>query len=123
DGSRKKANKPDLINEFNERHRRERLDDTDLSARIAAYELAFRMQATAPEAVDLSAEPDKIKEEYGLNRKECAEFAHRCLLARRLVERGVRFVQVYCGGGSQWDAPADLEGNHTKMCASCDQTT
>ncbi len=62
------------------------------------------MQATAPEAVDLSQEPEKVKEAYGLNRKETAEFGHRCLLARRLVERGVRFVQVYCGAGSQWDA-------------------
>src|SRR5262245_15906593 len=122
-GSRQQRNKLDLINELNERHRRERADDTDLSARIAAYELAFRMQATAPEAVDLSAEPDKIKEEYGLNRKECAEFAHRCLLARRLVERGVRFVQIYCGGGSQWDAHSDIEGNHKRMCARCDQPT
>ena len=75
------------------------------------------MQASAPEAVDLSQEPDKVKEAYGLNRKETAEFGMRCLLARRLVERGVRFVQIYCGAGSQWDAHSDLEGNHT-ACAS-----
>ena len=67
-----------------------------------------------PEAVDLSKEPEKPKEAYGLNRKETAEFGTRCLLARRLVERGVRFVQVYCGAGSQWDAHADIEGNHTQ---------
>src|SRR5262249_37615691 len=84
-------------------------------------ELAFRMQATAPDAVDLSKEDEKTKEMYGLNRKETAEFGHRCLLARRLIERGVRFVQVYCGAGSAWDAHADIEGNHTKMCLRADQ--
>jgi hypothetical protein len=115
--------KLELINALNEHHRQTRADDSELAARIAAYELAFRMQRTAPEAVDLSTETDKTKEEYGLGRKECAEFAHRCLLARRLVERGVRFVQIYCGGGSQWDAHSDLEGNHKRMCARCDQPT
>jgi uncharacterized protein (DUF1501 family) len=115
--------KLDLINRLNEHHRQARSDDPDLSARMAAYELAFRMQATAPEAVDLSRETAKTREEYGLHRKDCAEFAHRCLLARRLVERGVRFVQIYCGGGSQWDAHSDLEGNHRRMCARCDQPT
>jgi hypothetical protein len=113
----------ELIQSLNERHRQARLEDGDLAARMASYELAYRMQSAAPEAVDLSHESEKTKEEYGLNRKECAEFGHRCLLARRLVERGVRFVQVYCGGGSQWDAHSDLEGNHTKMCGRCDQPT
>jgi hypothetical protein len=115
--------KLDLIKQLNELHRRERADDSQLAARQEAYELAFRMQATAPEAVDLSKESEKTKEAYGLNRKETAEFGHRCLLARRLVERGVRFVQVYCGAGSQWDAHGDLEGNHTRMCARADQPT
>src|SRR5206468_7101561 len=68
-------------------------------------------------------ESAKTKEEYGLNRKECAEFGHRCPLARRLLERGVRFVQIYCGAGSQWDAHSDLEGNHTRMCGRADQPT
>lgn len=113
--------KLELMNALNELHRQSRAEETDLAARIAAYELAFRMQATAPEAVDLSGETKTTKEEYGLDRPECAEFAHRCLLARRLVERGVRFVQVYCGGGSQWDAHSNLEGNHSKMCARCDR--
>jgi arylsulfatase A-like enzyme len=81
------------------------------------------MQAAAPEAVDLSREPERIKEEYGLNRPECADYGHRCLLARRLVERGVRFVQIYCGSGSQWDAHSDLENNHRRMCTRCDQPT
>lgn len=116
-------NKLDLINQLNQEHYHDRADDSNLAARIAAYELAFRMQAAAPEVVDLSSEDEKTKEAYGLNRKECAEFGHRCLLARRLVERGVRFVQVYCGGGSQWDAHSDIEGNHTKMCLRADQPT
>src|SRR5262249_7858620 len=120
---RQQRNKLDLIRALNEHHRKARSEDTHLAARMAAYELAFRMQATAPEAVDLSQESEKTKEEYGLGRKECAEFGHRCLLARRLVERGVRFVQVYCGGGNQWDAHSDLEGNHSRMCARCDQPT
>jgi hypothetical protein len=120
DRQRKKL---DLLAELNELHRKDRPDDSDLSARMAAYELAFRMQATAPEAVDLSQETDRVKEMYGVNRPECAPFAQRCLLARRLVERGVRFVQIYCGGGSGWDAHSDLEGNHSKNCARCDQPT
>jgi hypothetical protein len=115
--------KLELIQQLNEMHRRDRADDTHLAARQVAYELAFRMQSTAPEVVDLSQESDRVKEAYGLNRKETAEFGHRCLLARRLVERGVRFVQVYCGAGSAWDAHSDLEGNHTRMCARADQPT
>jgi hypothetical protein len=115
--------KLDLIHCLNEHHLESRRDDTQLSARQAAYELAFRMQATAPDAVDFSREPDKVKEMYGLHRKETAEFGHRCLLARRLIERGVRFVQVYCGAGSQWDAHSDIEGNHSKLCLRSDQPT
>jgi hypothetical protein len=111
-----------LINELNEMHRQDgRLEDMELAARQEAYELAYRMQATAPEAVDLSKETEKTKEAYGLNQKETAEFGRQCLLARRLVERGVRFVQLYCGAGSQWDSHSDMEGNHSKMCRRADQ--
>jgi hypothetical protein len=120
-GADRQKAKLDLITKLNDIHRRERPGDTQLDARQAAYELAFRMQATAPEAIDLSKEDAKTKEAYGLNRKETAEFGHRCLLARRLIERGVRFVQVYCGAGSAWDAHSDLEGNHTRLCARSDQ--
>ncbi len=120
---RQQRNKVDLLQALNEQHRRARPEDTELSARMAAYELAFRMQAAAPEAVDLAQESEPTKEEYGLNRPETAEYGRRCLLARRLVERGVRMVQVYCGAGSQWDAHSDLEGNHTRMCKRCDQPT
>jgi hypothetical protein len=120
-GADRQKDKLELIGRLNEIHRRERPADSDLDARQAAYELAFRMQATAPEAVDLSKEDKATKELYGLDRKETAEFGHRCLLARRLVERGVRFVQVYCGAGSKWDAHSDIEGNHTRMCQQADR--
>jgi hypothetical protein len=122
-GADRQKAKLDLIAQLNDIHRRERPGDSQLDARQAAYELAFKMQATAPEAVDLSHEPEKVKEAYGLNRKETAEMGHRCLLARRMVERGVRFVQVYCGAGSQWDAHSDIEGNHTRLCFRADQPT
>ncbi len=98
--------------------------DTELSARIASYELAYRMQSAAPEAVDLTRETAETKELYGLNNPRTAEFGTRCLLARRLVERGVRFVQLYSGGGPvamQWDAHDDIDANHEKMCGLTDQ--
>ncbi|WP_422926693.1 DUF1501 domain-containing protein [Singulisphaera sp. PoT] len=98
--------------------------DTELSARIASYELAFRMQSAAPEAVDLSRETAETKTLYGLDNPRTAEFGTRCLLARRLVERGVRFVQLYSGGGPvamQWDAHDDINANHEKMCGLTDQ--
>jgi hypothetical protein len=120
-GTQRQRDKLDLIGTLNDIHRRDRPGDSQLDARQAAYELAFRMQAAAPEAVDLSQETEETKEMYGLNQKETAEFGHRCLLARRLVERGVRFVQVYCGTGSKWDAHSDIEGNHTRMCQQADQ--
>jgi hypothetical protein len=119
--ARQQRQRLDLINALNERHRAARGEDSELSARVAAYELAYRMQSAAPEAVDLTQESERTKEEYGLNRRETADFGHRCLLARRMVERGVRFVQVYCGSGSQWDAHSNIEDNHTRLCARCDQ--
>jgi hypothetical protein len=111
----------DLINQLNRHHAAARPGDGELTARMNAYELAYRMQAAAPEAVDLAQESARTREEYGLNRPATADFGHRCLLARRLVERGVRFVQVYCGAGSQWDAHSNIEDNHTRLCARADQ--
>jgi hypothetical protein len=99
-------------------------DDGELSARIASYELAFRMQSHAPEAVDLSRETAAMRTAYGLDDKRSADFGTRCLLARRLVERGVRFVQLYSGGGplvTQWDAHDDVNDNHEHMCARVDR--
>ncbi|AMV39552.1 DUF1501 domain-containing protein [Planctomyces sp. SH-PL62] len=112
----------DLLRDMNERG----LDpaDTELSARIASYELAYRMQSAAPEAVDLATESARTKAMYGLDDERTAEFGGRCLLARRLVERGVRFVQLYSGGGPvamQWDAHDDIDANHEKMCGLTDQ--
>jgi len=97
--------------------------DTEMAARISSYELAFRMQSHAPEAVDIAKETDATKKLYGLDQKHTAEFGTRCLLARRLVERGVRFVQIYSGGGPvsvQWDAHSNLVNNHEKMCGMTD---
>jgi hypothetical protein len=113
--------KLDLLRSLNEHHRSTRTEDNELTARMASYELAFRMQAAAPETVDLADESERTKEEYGLNRPESADFGRRCLLARRLVERGVRMIQVYCGSGGQWDSHSNLEGNHSRLCARCDQ--
>ncbi|MBM3784130.1 MAG: DUF1501 domain-containing protein [Acidobacteria bacterium] len=98
--------------------------DAELEARVAAYDLSFRMQAEAPEAFDLAKESEETKILYGLEKKETADYGRRCLLARRLVERGVRFVTVVSGGGPgnmQWDAHGDIEENHLRMAAHTDQ--
>jgi hypothetical protein len=108
-----------LLAELNRHHAASRPEQSELEARIASYELAFKMQAEAPEAVDLSQETAETRAMYGLDQKETASFGRMCLLARRLVERGVRFVQVYSDG--EWDAHADLAGNHTGHCAATDR--
>ena len=110
-----------LIAELDRRHAESRAGDSRLAARIAAYELAYRMQSNAPEAVDLSVESAETKRLYGLDDDRCKDFGAMCLRARRLVERGVRFVQLYCGSGSQWDAHRDIEGNHGRLCARSDK--
>jgi hypothetical protein len=112
----------DLIRQMNELDLAP--DDSELASRISTYELAFRMQQHAPEAVDLSRETAATKTQYGLDDKRTADFGTRCLLARRLVERGVRFVQLYSGGGPlimQWDAHDDINANHEKMCGHVDK--
>jgi hypothetical protein len=113
--------KLELITGLDRHHAQPRGDDSRLSARLAAYELAYRMQAEAPEAVDLTKESAETKTLYGLDDDRCKDFGAMCLRARRLVERGVRFVQLYCGSGSQWDAHSNLEGNHSKLCARSDR--
>jgi hypothetical protein len=115
--------KLEYLAELNRRHAEDRREQSELEARIASYELAFRMQAEAPEAVDLSQETAETKALYGLDQKETASFGRMCLLARRLVERGVRFVQLYSGSGSKWDAHSGLEKNHSENCRSVDQPT
>jgi hypothetical protein len=113
----------DLLSKFNQMHHKANPDNSELAARLASYELAFRMQSHAPEAVDLSKEPDAIKRLYGLDRPLTEKFGRRCLLARRLVERGVRFVQVFSGGGhndENWDAHGNVNKNHELHCGETD---
>jgi hypothetical protein len=96
-------------------------EHTELDARLKSYELAFRMQAAAPEAVDLARETEETQRLYGLDEKPTAAFGRSCLLARRLVERGVRFVQLYHGAGNKWDAHQQIEKNHTDLCRQMDK--
>ncbi len=117
----RQRSKLDLLHAMNSDHAEARPWQTELDARIRSYELAFRMQAHAPEAVDLSEETEETQKLYGLDDKTTATFGRNCLLARRLVERGVRFIQLYHGTGSKWDAHSGIESNHTKMCQEQDK--
>jgi uncharacterized protein (DUF1501 family) len=111
----------DFLNQLNQRHADARPRQTELDARIASYELAFRMQAEAPDAVNLAGETQATQRLYGIDQRETSSFGRACLLARRLFERGVRFVQVYHGVGSKWDAHTKLESSHPDLCRSMDQ--
>jgi hypothetical protein len=114
----------DALHAYNSEHNASRLDNSNLAARIASYEMAFSMQRDAPEAVDLTSENDETKSLYGLDDPKTQDFGKRCLLARRLVERGVRFVQIYAGGAhndSNWDAHGDLMENHTYHAGRTDK--
>ncbi|GAB4145803.1 MAG: DUF1501 domain-containing protein [Planctomycetaceae bacterium] len=113
--------KLNFINRLNRGYQKSRVDDTELEARIKSYELAFRMQSHAPVAVDLSQETRETQQLYGMNEKRTAAFGRNCLLARRLVERGVRFVQLYSGSGSKWDAHSKIEQNHSLHCGETDK--
>jgi hypothetical protein len=117
----------DFLRKLNEKHLRPRPEEGELSARIAAYELAARMQLSAPEATDIAGESEATRKLYGLDRKDKrhANYGRLCLLGRRLIERGVRFVTLYCGGSTQsqnsWDGHGGLKANHRHMAAICDQ--
>ncbi|MAS93842.1 MAG: hypothetical protein CMO55_11675 [Verrucomicrobiales bacterium] len=114
----------DSLNHMNAGHLSSRFDNTNLSARIASYELAYRMQSTAPEAIDLENESEETKSLYCIDQKETQDFGRKCLLARRLVERGTRFIQIYSGGAhndDNWDAHGDLEKNHNHHAGSTDK--
>ncbi len=114
----------DAMKGFNEEHRAARKDNSELLARIASYELAFKMQRHAPEAVDWQSEDEATQSLYGIDDPKTREFGRKCLLARRLVERGVRFVQVYSGGNhndANWDAHGDLEKNHNYHAGRTDK--
>jgi hypothetical protein len=110
----------DLILKLNHDHLAVRDGDDELAARIRAYELAFRMQSAAPELVDLRGETDHTLKLYGVDSPVTREFGQRCLLARRMVERGVRFVQVYSGDTNGWDAHNNVLKNHGPLCAATD---
>ncbi|MCP4786073.1 MAG: DUF1501 domain-containing protein [Fuerstiella sp.] len=114
----------DTLREYNEEHLTPRQDNSNLAARIASYELAYRMQSEAPEAVDISQETAATQELYGLNDPKCSTVGRQCLLARRMVERGVRMVQIYSGGAhndDNWDAHGDLENNHNLHAGETDK--
>nr|AEH26463.1 hypothetical protein [uncultured Acidobacteria bacterium A2] len=114
----------DRLRGKNQEHLLKRTDNSELAARIASYELAFKMQQHAPEAVDFAQETEATKKLYGFDNPKTEDFGRKCLLARRLVERGVRFIQVYSGGNhndSNWDAHGDLVQNHNFHAGSTDQ--
>ena len=109
----------DLAQKWNHEHALAHPGDAELSSRIAAYELGFRMQTEAKEAVDLASEPASVRSHYGLDSEATRVYGEKCLLARRLVERGVRFVQIY--PNSEWDAHNLLAENHRERCLESDQ--
>jgi len=114
----------DTLRQLNEQHLQTRADNSSLAARIANYELAWRMQSSAPEAVDLTQETQATQQLYGLDDPRSEKFGRQCLLARRLVERGVRFVQIYSGGAhndDNWDAHFDMEANHNLHAGETDR--
>lgn len=106
----------DLLHQLNDRHAAKRQKDAQLEARIESYELAYRMQMDATDAFDISREPEHIREMYGEGTQ-----ARQILIARRLIERGVRFVQVWTGEGQPWDNHDDIEVNHRRLAKDCDQ--
>jgi hypothetical protein len=106
----------DLLHQLNERHAEQRQKDAQLEARIESYELAYRMQMDASDAFDISKEPEDIRKMYGEGTQ-----ARQILIARRLIERGVRFVQVWTGEGQPWDNHDDIEVNHRRLAKDCDQ--
>jgi hypothetical protein len=122
-GTDRQRQELDTLRRLNEMHRDERIEDSRLNARIESFELAYRMQAQAPEAFDLARESTKTQHLYGIDQKPTEVFGRQCLLARRLVERGVRFVQLYhtTGGFQPWDQHSDLKGGHAKNALATDR--
>ncbi len=117
-------NQISFLEELNQLHLERNPEERELSARIESFELAYRMQSSAPESLDIESEPEHIHRLYGVGEKQCDHFARQCLTARRLVERGVRFVQIYSGGMENqrsWDGHSDIEGNHRQFAGETDQ--
>lgn len=114
----------DLLTKLNRQHLVDSAIESELNARIESFELAYRMQSAAPEAFDIQREPDHIKSLYGIDQDHCRHFAAQCLTARRMVERGVRCVQIYSGGMENqrsWDGHQDIAGNHRGFARETDQ--
>jgi hypothetical protein len=109
----------DMLQAINRRHAAMREHDPDLEARIEAFELAFRMQVRAPEAFEVEREPESVKKLYGLDDPKTADFAWQCILARRLAQRGVRYVQ--CTHSYKWDQHSDLVNKHTENAYEVDK--
>jgi hypothetical protein len=113
-----------LLGKWNKAHLKTAGQDPRLAARIESFELAYRMQMAAPEALEIAAEPQSVRDLYGVDRKECGHFARQCLMARRLAEKGVRFIQLYSGGEENeksWDGHTDIAGNHRGFAAETDR--
>jgi hypothetical protein len=120
---REQRSQLDLLKKLNQRHLEHSPDDSELAARIESFELAYRMQMAAPECLDLEKESKATQSLYGLDNPKCTHFAKQCLIARRLVERGVRFVQIYSGGMENersWDGHQDIVKNHAGFAAEVD---
>jgi hypothetical protein len=117
----RERSKVDFIKDLDRRYGAKRAQREHVDAEIAAYELAYQMQSSAPEVVDLSRESAETLKLYGLDKPETERNGRNCLLARRLIEHGVRFVQIYMGSGSKWDAHSDLENNHAQYCRESDR--
>jgi hypothetical protein len=114
----------DYLKGLNQLHRDRLAAESELSARIESFELAYRMQSAAPEAIEIDREPAHIKKLYGLDDPRCDHVARQCLVARRLIERGVRFVQIYSGGMENqlsWDGHIDIKGNHEQFAGETDK--
>ncbi|QDS92916.1 hypothetical protein FF011L_16700 [Roseimaritima multifibrata] len=118
---RRQMGKLNFLNQINQQFADRHPEQSELEARIASYEMGFRMQAEAPQAIDLSQETAETEKMYGMDQPETAKFGKMCLLARRLSESGVRFVQLYHGAGSKWDSHSNIERNHSKLCKQTDQ--
>lgn len=114
----------DLLARLNKDHFEENPAEKELVARIESFELAYRMQSAAPEALDVDSEPEHIQKLYGMDDESCSHFSRQCLIARRMVERGVRFVQIYSGGMENqrsWDGHNDIQGNHSQFAGETDK--
>jgi hypothetical protein len=115
-----------VLRQLNQLHQQGRADDPRLEARIASYELAARLQLSAPEALDITNETHEVRDLYGVDQNPTADFGRRCLVARRLLERGVRFVQIWSGADNghprrNWDSHEDLPRDHSNMAQEMDR--